>query len=106
MHTDITLDVLSGVTTSLGNNLREFEEKTCNMFQTRELERERAARQRRRGKNMVNNEARPEPAAPNNNARKPKHLNLKTYKYHALGDYVSTIRCYGTTDSYSTEPVS
>ncbi len=30
-------------------------------------------------------------------------LNLKTYKDHALGDYVETIRRYGTTDSYSTE---
>ena len=106
MHTDTTLDVLSGVTTSLGKSLREFEEKTCNMFWTRELERERAARQRRQDKNTVNDGARPKPAAPSNNARKPKHLNLKTYKYHALGDYVPTIRFYGTTDSYSTEPVS
>lgn len=76
------------------------------MFQTRELERERAARQRRKDKNTANDGARPKPAASSNNARKPKHLNLKTYKYHALGDYVSTIRRYGTTDSYSTEPVS
>jgi hypothetical protein len=106
MHTDTTLDVLSRVTTSLGHSLREFEEKTCTMFQTRELERERAARQRRQDKNTVNDGTRPEPAAPSNNARKTKHLNLKTYKYHALGDYVSTIRRYGTTDSYSTEPVS
>ena len=33
-------------------------------------------------------------------------LNLNTYKDHALGDYVETIRRYGTTDSYSTEAVS
>jgi hypothetical protein len=106
MHTDTTLEILSEVTTSLGNSLRGFEEKTCAMFQTRELERERAARQRRHEKNTANDEARPKPAAPNNNARKPKHLNLKTYKHHALGDYVATIRRCGTTDSYSTEPVS
>lgn len=38
----------------------------------------------------------------------PKHktLNLTTYKYHALADYPSTIRQYGTTDSYSTQLVS
>jgi hypothetical protein len=30
---------------------------------------------------------------------------LETYKHHALGDYVETIRQYGTTDSYSTESV-
>ena len=37
--------------------------------------------------------------------RQPKTLNLNTYKLHALGDYTTTIRKYGTTDSYSTEPV-
>ncbi|KAJ3530549.1 hypothetical protein NMY22_g8529 [Coprinellus aureogranulatus] len=35
--------------------------------------------------------------------RKAKTLNLKTYKWHALGDVVSTIRLFGTTDSYSTQ---
>ena len=43
MHTDQTLDVLSSVTSSLGNSLRNFEETTCAVFETRELERERAA---------------------------------------------------------------
>lgn len=33
-------------------------------------------------------------------------LNLFTYKLHALGDYVRTIRAFGTTDSYSTQIVS
>jgi hypothetical protein len=34
-----------------------------------------------------------------------KTFNLNTYKYHALADYPSTIRRFGTTDSYSTERV-
>ena len=38
--------------------------------------------------------------------RKTKTFNLQTYKLHALGDYVEQIRLYGTTDSYSTQPVS
>jgi hypothetical protein len=38
--------------------------------------------------------------------RRFKKFNLNTYKHHALGDYVETIRRFGTTDSYSTEPVS
>jgi hypothetical protein len=38
-------------------------------------------------------------------ARRTKTFNLDTYKYHSLGDYVEHIRQYGTTDSYSTEPV-
>ncbi len=33
-------------------------------------------------------------------------LNLNTYKDHSLGDYVETIRQYGTVDSYSTELVN
>jgi len=37
---------------------------------------------------------------------KSKMLNLSTYKLHALGDYVNTIRHFGTTDSYSTQTVS
>lgn len=36
---------------------------------------------------------------------KVKTLNLFTYKLHALGDYVRTIRLFGTTDSYSTQIV-
>lgn len=38
--------------------------------------------------------------------RRPREFNMNTYKTHALGDYVETIRQYGTTDSYSTELVS
>lgn len=37
---------------------------------------------------------------------KLKTLNLFTYKFHALGDYVRSIRLFGTTDSYSTQIVS
>ena len=37
--------------------------------------------------------------------RRRKTLNINTYKFHSFGDYSHTIRIYGTTDSYSTEPV-
>ena len=92
MHTDATLDILSRVTASLGNSLRTFEEKTCAAFETRELERERAARQRRQEKSVTSgaSESR-RPTAPNSNTRKQKKFNLRTYKLHALGDYVGTI---------------
>jgi hypothetical protein len=107
MHTDATLDILSRVTTSLGNSLRTFEEKTCEAFETRELERERAARKRRKEKSAINGVSKSKkPTASNSEGRKQKKLNLGTYKYHALGDYVDTIRRFGTTDSYSTQPVS
>lgn len=36
---------------------------------------------------------------------RPKAFNLLTYKLHALGDYVGSIRLFGTTDSYTTQIV-
>jgi hypothetical protein len=38
--------------------------------------------------------------------RQQKTFNLNTYKHHALEDYTTTIRKYGTTDSYTMEVVS
>src|ERR1700728_4736216 len=58
MHTDSTLDILSQATMSLGESLQDFQEKTCTMFQTRELEQERAARRRRQEKKTANRGAR------------------------------------------------
>lgn len=107
MHTDATLEILSRITRSLGNTLRIFEEKTCAAFETRELERERAARQRCQEKSATNVASQTrKPTALDSIARKLKGFNLSTYKYHAIGDYVDTIRRFGTTDSYSTQPVS
>ena len=37
---------------------------------------------------------------------KQKVYNLFTYKLHALGDYMKSIRMFGITDSYSTQIVS
>jgi hypothetical protein len=107
MHTDDTLRLMSKVTTALGDRLRIFQEKTCVSFPTRELERERDARTRRRGKNMATTESGPSSSQKRNkNARQPKQLNLQTYKFHSLGDYHDTIRRFGTTDLYSTQLVS
>ncbi|KAG6915127.1 hypothetical protein DXG01_013116 [Tephrocybe rancida] len=38
-------------------------------------------------------------------ARKAREFSLSAYKLHAIGDYISTIQTFGTTDSYSTEMV-
>jgi hypothetical protein len=45
------------------------------------------------------------PLKPHEERRKRKQLNISTYKFHALPDYVRTIRMFGTTDSYSTQTV-
>ena len=100
MHTDHTLNLLSALTSSLGQHFRDFVKKTCPAFSTRELQREANARKRRE----VN--AKDTAAAASCTARQPKDLNLETYKFHSLGDYARMIATYGTCDSYSTELVS
>jgi len=89
---DVTLDILSHVTISLGHSLRTFEEKTCAAFETQELECERAAWQQHQEKSAANGASESKrPTAPNSKARKKKGLNLMTYKYHVLSNYVDTI---------------
>ena len=97
MHTEATLARLEQVTTDLGHLMRDFQDKTCAKFNTKELEREFEARKRRK--------ARKEGTKAPKESRKVKSLNLCTYKFHALGDYVRTIRMFGTTDSFSSQLV-
>jgi hypothetical protein len=49
----------------------------------------------------------PTSAAPSSTStsHKLKTLNIFTYKFHSLGDYVRTIRLFGGTDSFSTQLV-
>jgi hypothetical protein len=44
-------------------------------------------------------------AGPGPSGARPKAFNMQTYKLHALGDYVSSIKMFGTTDSYTTQIV-
>jgi hypothetical protein len=115
MHTDLTLTILDTATTALGGELRNFATTTCAAFNTMELRREVAARIRRtvsREKNQTGSRAQ---SSHDSDAKmhgqlrssaRSKKFNMNTYKIHALGDYVDTIRRLGTTDSYSTEVVS
>lgn len=130
LHTDDTLTHLDKLTSTLGEQLRIFQKKTCSAFKTKELPRETRARQRRQtrqagkkrnGTRRTRNQAEEtdpqEPENPQDSDReskpfsskldpKSKSFNLNTYKTHSLGDYVEMIRKYGTVDSYSTETVS
>jgi hypothetical protein len=99
MHTQVTLLALSAITVLFGRQMRRFKSQTCDHVETFELDREVGARARRLARE---NPASPTPAG----GKKPKAFNLFTYKFHALGDYVSSIRLFGTTDSYSTQIVS
>ncbi|KAG1843620.1 hypothetical protein C8R48DRAFT_618674 [Suillus tomentosus] len=114
MHSDLTLQILNQQTIQLGEHLRQFKAKVCSIYNTQELNRELDARSRRQAKEAVKwavngsqqgataDTLRPAP----HQQRRKKSFNLQTYKLHTLGDYVACIRDFGTTDSYSTEPVS
>lgn len=104
LHTDTTLDTLRSLTKSLGTRLRHFVKHICPEFDTKELPREEAARARRRKRKAATTTATLNTAT--TSGTKGKVLNLLTPKLHALGDYVPTIPLFGTTDSYSTQPVS
>jgi hypothetical protein len=128
MHHDLTLDAMESVTVSLGKLLRSFSTVTCPAFATKELHREADARARRESRktavkcmdiSTVSQASTGSPAEPTTGqkktadhrvqgkaaGRRPKTFNPNTYKGHSYGDYVKSIRLYGTTDSYSSEPV-
>jgi hypothetical protein len=100
IHSDLTLDILDEVTTSLGEAFRQFQEKICPAYNSKELPREADARRRRRQKENISGKAKSTDDAP-----LKKQFNLQTYKFHSLGDVVKTIRQLGTTDSYNSTRV-
>ena len=102
LHTDNTLASFDTLTKSLGAALRNFGGKFSDRFEAKELPKETDARKRRKASRK----------SQGNTSNKQKgsgtkvKFSLSTYKLHALGDYVDTIRRRGTTDSYSTQMVS
>jgi hypothetical protein len=96
MHTESTLTHLEGITKELGKLTRKFEQATCLRYTTSELQREAEARPKRRGKNRQQQSG---------SSKRPKFLNLFMYKWHALADYVPTIRLFGGSDGFSTQIV-
>lgn len=125
MHTESTLTQMEKVTAIIGHQLRDFCNITCKAFATTELPKEaegrarketrRRARRTPKSASQASHAPTEEPPVPaeesSQAAAAPKRTNVKTlnlfvYKLHALGDYVRTIRLFGTTDSYSTQIVS
>jgi hypothetical protein len=107
LHTDSTLAWLDESTKAFGKQIRHFQSYTCSFFDTQELPQEEAARSRRQKKKKGSTSLpNPNPLATATPAgTKKKLFNLILIKLHALGDYVKTIKMFGTTDSYSTQPV-
>ena len=109
MHTDETLMLLDTVTEHLGQQLCHFQLKTCAAFSTQELKQEAECHQHCASESLKNDQGNSTvtaAASTSSASRRPKTFNLQTYKLHALGNYLSSICRYGTTDSYSTEPAS
>jgi hypothetical protein len=123
MHTEYTLAYLDKATATIGQGLRFFREWTRTAYTCKELPREVGARSRRLKKGKATADKASVPTALSQKAKgkakslepkassktgaeaKVKLFNLAIYKFHALGDYVRTIRLFGTTDSYSTQIV-
>ena len=97
MHTEATLAWLEQVTTDLGHLMWDFQDKTWAEFNTTKLACKVEAW------NRCN--AQKKSTKTPNQSHKVKNLNLLTYKFHALGDYVSMICMFGTTNSFSTQLV-
>ena len=102
MHTDHTLRLLELETVRLGRKLRHFQSVICPHYDTLETPREAAVRVRAQAARANSGASGVEANA---GGRRRRTFNLCTSKIHALGDYVSEIRAYGTTDGYSTQLV-
>jgi hypothetical protein len=102
LHTESTLQHLEQLTTELGQLTRKFRDTTQSAFPTFELPKETEARKRRQNSGKGKEKA----MAGDASGKNSKHLNLSTYKWHALGDYVRAIRLFGPTDGFSTQVVS
>lgn len=102
LHTETTLNDLENSTTRLGEVVRKFEKKVCCDYRTKELSTELAARTRRQVR-----KAKSQTSSTSLNIQRTgeKKFNMNTYKFHALGDYVASIRLFGTTDGYTSQLV-
>jgi hypothetical protein len=100
LHSESTLAFLGETFKNLSQKLRKFRTDTCEAFATWELPKEKAARQKKFAQRSETHEVPPESTGP-----RAKKFNLNTYKFHAMGDYVGTIRFFGTTDSFTTQIV-
>ena len=107
MHTDTTLGFLDTSTTRLGRFLWQFVRETEKEYVTKDLPSEEAACSRQKARKAAQGlQLPPNNPAQGNDGPKTWCFNLQTYKLHALGDYVDTIRQFGTTDNYTTQSVS
>ncbi|KAG8939805.1 hypothetical protein FRC03_006029 [Tulasnella sp. 419] len=104
MHTESTLRDLEVAISNYGRLIRRFASQTCINFMTYETPKEVRARARRLGRKAADSSQQGSPSDGGASLSRPrKEFSLNRFKLHALGDYPSTIRLFGTTESYSTQ---
>ena len=86
--------------------MRKFERDVCSKYDTKDLPSELAARTRRQQRKAAQKPTTTPAPTPAKNGPQQRKFNLETYKYHALGDYTTSIRFHGPLDGYSTQLVS
>ena len=108
LHTESTLSSFNKSTTRLGTTLRKFNSVTCDVYVTKDLPSEKAARGRREAalsqKKEMNSKQPSKPSVTSTSPREQK-LNLSSYKPHVIPDYVEYIHLFGTTDGFTSQVV-
>ncbi|EPS99439.1 hypothetical protein FOMPIDRAFT_20721, partial [Fomitopsis schrenkii] len=110
LHTERTLELFEQSIKTLGVATRKFETVTCVAYDTKELPRETAARDRREAAAAAKAAGKKTPQAASGRTKgkgkaKPAAFQLSTIKYHSFGDYPDAIRAFGTLDVSSTQQV-
>ncbi|KAJ3820227.1 hypothetical protein F5880DRAFT_1625285 [Lentinula raphanica] len=98
-HAEQTLDYMETRTREFGKIMRDFCALCKEGYDTYETGREQSARTRRASGKATKTNA----PASSTSPRRKKLLNLFTYKWHGMMDYVWFIKWTGPTDSYSTQ---
>ncbi|KAG8703740.1 hypothetical protein FRC08_002657 [Ceratobasidium sp. 394] len=105
LHTEATLKLLKQATTQFGEAIREFAVLTKDL-DVRETPKE-YARRKKQAEAARTRSKKLKRSAPSTDVetegRQRCTLNLLTYKFHSMGDYVRCIERFGTCDSYSTQ---
>ena len=86
--------------------MRKFEKYVCSKYDTKDLPSELAARARRQQRKAIQKPTTPGSTQPAPTGPRRRKFNLETYKYHALGDYATSIRLHSPLDGYSSQLVS
>ena len=113
VHTTQSVRLLEAATTKLGRALRKFQTTTCADIRTTELPKETQSRLRQEAHQVaLRHSTNSSSTVPQKRKRQDEEttrrrvlFSLSMYKLHALGDYATFVRKFGTTDSYTTQTV-